>query len=80
MSEFILTVGKKGEIYTTKKIRDAIGLRENGKVVLKIKEGIAILEPLPKIEEIISSKKYLKKIKVDMIDELLEIEESDRET
>jgi looped-hinge helix DNA binding domain, AbrB family len=80
MSEFILTVGKKGEIYTTKKIRDAIGLRENGKVVLKIKEGIAILEPLPKIEEIISSKKYLKKINVDMIDELLEIEESDRET
>jgi len=80
MSEFVLTVGKKGEIYTTKKIRDAIGLRENGKVVLKIKEGIAILEPLPKIEEIISSKKYLKKINVDMIDELLEIEESDRET
>ncbi|MFP3190389.1 MAG: hypothetical protein RXR31_03505 [Thermoproteota archaeon] len=80
MSEFVLTVGKKGEIYTTKKIRDAIGLRENGKVVLKIKEGIAILEPLPKIEEIISRKKYLKKINVDMIDELLEIEESDRET
>jgi len=80
MSEFVLTVGKKGEIYTTKKIREAIGLRENGKVVLKIKEGIAILEPLPKIEEIISRKKYLKKINVDMIDELLEIEESDRET
>lgn len=75
MSEFVLTVGKKGEIYTTKKIRDAIGIRENGKVVLKIKDGYAFIEPLPRIEEIISKKNYLNKVNAELLDSLSDTEE-----
>jgi len=72
MSEFILNVGKKGEIYTTKKIRDAIGLKENSKVIVKIKNGFIIVEPLPKIEELINKSNFVNKISLDELDEELE--------
>jgi|BEDMetMinimDraft_2_1075160.scaffolds.fasta_scaffold02908_3 looped-hinge helix DNA binding domain, AbrB family len=72
MSEFILNVGKKGEIYTTKKIRDAIGLKENSKVIVKIKDGFIIVEPLPKIEELINKSNFVNKISLDELDEELE--------
>ena len=53
ISEFILKVGKKGEIYTTKEIRKALGIKPGGSVRAIIKESKLIIEPLPTVEELI---------------------------
>ncbi len=53
MSEILLKVGKKGEIYTTKEIRRALGIREGGVVRAKIEEGKLIVEPVPALEDMI---------------------------
>ena len=55
-----------------RKIRDAIGLKENSKVIVKIKDGFIIVEPLPKIEELINKSNFVNKISLDELDEELE--------
>jgi len=52
-SETILRVGKKGEIYTTKDIREAIGIRPGGRVRALVKGLRLIIEPIPSIEDLI---------------------------
>jgi len=52
-SETILRVGKRGEIYTTKDIREAIGIRPGGKVRALVKGLRLIIEPIPSIEDLI---------------------------
>ncbi|RLG78755.1 MAG: hypothetical protein DRO40_13550 [Thermoprotei archaeon] len=51
MSEIVLKVGKKGEIYTTKEIRKKIGIKEGSSVVAYIIDGMLIIEPIPDINE-----------------------------
>ena len=51
MRELILRVGKKGEIYTTKEIREKLGIREGGRVIAYIRDNILVIVPLPDIEE-----------------------------
>ena len=51
MSEIVLKVGKKGEIYTTKEIREKIGIKEGSSVVAYIIDGMLIIEPIPDINE-----------------------------
>jgi len=51
MSEIVLKVGKKGEIYTTKEIREKTGIKEGSSVVAYIIDGMLIIEPIPDINE-----------------------------
>ncbi len=51
MSEIILRVGKKGEIYTTRKVREKLGIRENSFVGAYIVEDKLIIKPILSVEE-----------------------------
>lgn len=42
-----LSVGTKGEIYTTKMIREKTGLRPGEKAIAQVEEGRLIIEPKP---------------------------------
>ena len=53
MSEIILRVGKRGEIYTSKELRLKVGIKEGGIVRAIVEEGRLIIEPIPRIEEVI---------------------------
>lgn len=53
MSDEILKVGKKGEIYTSKEIRERIGIKANQKVRAIIEDGKMMIEPLPTLEDIL---------------------------
>ena len=55
MSEIVLKVGKKGEIYTTRELRERVGIREGGRVRARIEDGRVIIEPIPTVEEVIRS-------------------------
>ena len=48
MSEEIeLRVGKRGEIYTTREVRERTGLTPGGEVIARIEQGRLILRPKP---------------------------------
>jgi len=49
----VLKVGMKGEVYTSKKVREAAGIKPGGRVRAVVIEGRLILEPIPSIEEVI---------------------------
>lgn len=53
MSEYILKVGERGEIYTTKELRLITGIRGGGKVRAIVEDGKLIIEKLPTIEEML---------------------------
>ncbi len=55
MSEIILTVGTKGEIYTNDALRKRVGIRKRGKVKANVSKGKLIIEPMPSLEELIST-------------------------
>jgi bifunctional DNA-binding transcriptional regulator/antitoxin component of YhaV-PrlF toxin-antitoxin module len=40
-----VTVGKKGEIYTTQELRDKSGITPGGKVIAKVVDGKLVIEP-----------------------------------
>ena len=46
MSEVVeVTVGKKGEIYTTQELRDRSGIMPGGKVIATVVDGKLVIEP-----------------------------------
>lgn len=48
MSEEIeLVVGKRGEIYTTREVRERIGLVPGGRVIASIEEDRLVIQPKP---------------------------------
>ena len=53
MSESILKVGKKGEIFTTAEIRKKAKIREGAKVSARVVGNKLLIEPLTSIEEIL---------------------------
>lgn len=59
MSEIILKVGKKGEIYVTKELRKKVGIVEDSFVKVLVKDGRLIIEPIPRIEDLIKEKKII---------------------
>jgi bifunctional DNA-binding transcriptional regulator/antitoxin component of YhaV-PrlF toxin-antitoxin module len=59
LSETILKVGKKGEIYVTKKIREKVGIVKDSFVKVLIKDGKPIIEPIQKIENLTKEKKII---------------------
>ncbi len=70
MYEAILKAGKRGEIYTNKKLREIVGIKEGGKVRAVVKEGKLIIEPIPSIEDLI--KKPVVKITVEEAEKISE--------
>jgi bifunctional DNA-binding transcriptional regulator/antitoxin component of YhaV-PrlF toxin-antitoxin module len=55
LSEMVLTVGKKGEIYTNDSLRKKVGIRKRGKVRAVVVEGRLVIEPLPSLEDVLAS-------------------------
>ena len=55
-SETILRVGKRGEIYTTRDIREAVGIRPGGRVRALVKGSRLIIEPIPLVEDLVKYK------------------------
>lgn len=55
MSESILTVGEKGEIYTNDSLRKMVGIRKGGKVRARVSGDKLVIEPLPSLEELLAS-------------------------
>jgi len=50
---FLLRVGKRGEIYTRRELREELGIVKGGYVKAYIKDNKMIIEPIPSIEEVI---------------------------
>ena len=61
-------VGKKGEIYVKKKLREALGLSPGDKVEFIIKGNIAIMRKKPSARDLLKAKK----VKID-VKELLNL-------
>ena len=55
MSEAILTVGNKGEIYTSDALRKKVGMRKGGKVRARVSGDRLIIEPIPTLEELVKA-------------------------
>jgi bifunctional DNA-binding transcriptional regulator/antitoxin component of YhaV-PrlF toxin-antitoxin module len=53
MSEEILKVGKKGEIFTNKELRIKAKIKEGGKVKATMINSKLVIEPIPSIEELL---------------------------
>ncbi|MDV3244320.1 MAG: hypothetical protein LYZ66_03990 [Nitrososphaerales archaeon] len=53
MTEDILVVGMKGEIYTNEELRSKAGIRRGGRVKARVVEDKLVIEPILSIEEII---------------------------
>ena len=53
MSEVVLKVGKKGEIYTSKELREKTGIRPGGLVKATVEGRKLIIEPIPGIEDLV---------------------------
>jgi bifunctional DNA-binding transcriptional regulator/antitoxin component of YhaV-PrlF toxin-antitoxin module len=70
LSDIILTVGKKGEIYTNDTVRKRVGIKKKGKVKARVSKGRLVIEPVPSLEELIRSP--LVTISVDKAEKLSE--------
>jgi bifunctional DNA-binding transcriptional regulator/antitoxin component of YhaV-PrlF toxin-antitoxin module len=70
LSDKILVVGKKGEIFTTKEIRAQAGLKEGGRVRATVVEGKLVVEAVPSLEEVLRTP--LLKVGVRMAERLSE--------
>ena len=55
MSEMILKVGKKGEIFTSKELRNRAKIKEGGKVKATVVDNKLIIEPVPSIEDLLQN-------------------------
>jgi AbrB family looped-hinge helix DNA binding protein len=53
-------VGKKGELFPPKEIRDMIGLRSGGKVIYRVENSKLIVEPVPDLLTAIKLPKFAK--------------------
>lgn len=47
-------VGSKGELFPPKEIRDKAGLKPACKVVYKVEGGRLIVEPIPRLEDLLA--------------------------
>lgn len=53
-----LSVGGKGEIYTTEEVRDAVGIEPRGVVLAEVGEGELVLRPKEKAEHLLSRPRF----------------------
>ena len=69
-SEFKLKVGKRGEIYTTAKLRKILNLKPGSTVIAKVvSEGKVLIEVTPTIEDLLERPKKVK-LSVEEIEKL----------
>jgi len=66
----ILKVGKKGEIFTTKRIREALGLQPDTYVAASVVGDKLVIRRIPSLEELLS--KYYVEIDWREVEELSE--------
>ena len=70
ISEFRLKVGKRGEIYTTAKLRKLLNLKPGSTVVARlVDEGKILVEVSPTIEELLRKPKRVK-LSVEEVEKL----------
>ena len=70
ISEFKLRVGKKGEIYTTAKLRKILNLKPGSTVTARVVgEGKVLIEVTPSIEELLERPKKVK-LSIEEIEKL----------
>lgn len=48
-----MTVGKKGEIYTSKRLRTELGIKFKQKVKAHTEDGKLVIEPLPTLADVL---------------------------
>ncbi|RZN44166.1 MAG: AbrB/MazE/SpoVT family DNA-binding domain-containing protein [Methanophagales archaeon ANME-1-THS] len=51
-------VGKKGELFPPKEIRDMLGLKRGGKVIYRVENSKLIVEPVPDLVTAIKMPKF----------------------
>lgn len=47
-------VGSKGELFPPKDIRERLGLRPDSKVIYRVVDGRLIVEPVPRLEDLLA--------------------------
>ena len=47
-------VGSKGELFPPKDIRERLGLRPHTKVIYRVVDGRLIVEPVPRLEDVLA--------------------------
>lgn len=52
-------VGSKGELFPPKEIREKLGLNANTRVIYRIEDGRLIVEPIPRIEEVLMENTFV---------------------
>ena len=57
---FRVKVGKRGEIYTTKEIRELAGIKAPGELLLIVRDGEVVIKMLPSLSEVLRKKPLLK--------------------
>jgi hypothetical protein len=70
MSDEILMVGKKGEIYTSGALRSAAGIRRGGKVRAKVVGGELVIDAVPSLEDVL--RRPVSKVTVEEAERLSE--------
>lgn len=55
MSEKVLKVGKRGEIFTSKELREGARIKEGGRVKAKVVGDKLVIESIPSIEELLNN-------------------------
>lgn len=70
LSEVVLRIGRRGEIYTTKEVRERISIREGGFVKAFVVDGKLIIKPMLSVEEKI--KKYIVELSPEEAERLSE--------
>jgi len=48
-------VGSKGELFPPKEIREKLGLTPNAKILYRVSEGRLIIEPVARLEDLMSN-------------------------
>ncbi len=51
VSEVVLKVGRRGEIYTTRELRERVGIREGGFVRARVVGDALVIKPILSVEE-----------------------------
>ena len=57
---FRVKVGKRGEIYTTKEIRELAGIKAPGELLLIVRDGEIVIKRPPSLSEVLKKKPLLK--------------------
>jgi bifunctional DNA-binding transcriptional regulator/antitoxin component of YhaV-PrlF toxin-antitoxin module len=72
-------VGKKGELFPPKRIRELVGLKSGGKVIYRVEQSKLIVEPVPDLVTALKLPKFAKTTVKEFEKERKELAEEVRE-